>query len=254
MATAAAAETVEYVYDGIYAPREVAGYLLAGMPKEYQQRNPPTPHRVHRWIRVGLVAPEERGTPGRERVMDFEDLVTCQAITVLRERTRLTLRQILDAERTVARIFGMDRPFARKRFWFSTRELVAALDDETVVSAVRGGQIGWRKVIMPALEELGQFIEFEPRTGAAVEWEPPRWRGIALAPDVLFGAPCLKGTRIPTDALANYAEAGEDPALIASSYGIEVADIERAADWEREVRRALDAVARPAAARVSHRP
>jgi uncharacterized protein (DUF433 family) len=250
MSALAQAESEPYRYDGIYEPREAAGYLMAGMPEDYQRHNPPTPPRVHSWIRAGLVAPDQRDVRGHERILDFDDLVTCQAIAVLRQHTRLTLRQILDAERFCARFFGVSRPFAYERFWYSTRDLVAALDDEFVISTIKRGQIGWRARITPELEELGQSLIFDRRSARPVEWEPPRWPGIALAPAVQFGVPCLKGTRIPTTALANYVEAGDDPDFVARSYGVEVADVERAVEWEREVRGVLDATTRTA--QVSH--
>ncbi len=65
------------------------------------------------------------------------------------------------------------------------------------------------------------------------------WEGITLEPSVQFGQSCLKGTRIPTSALWGCRAGGDPPQFIADAYGITVADVERAVEWERQVRAAL---------------
>src|SRR5438128_668451 len=72
-----------YEFDGLYLPFEVARYLAVSMPTPPKRRL--RSRRVLSWIREGLLAPTQRDVPGQLLVMDFDDLVSCQVITLLRE-------------------------------------------------------------------------------------------------------------------------------------------------------------------------
>lgn len=239
----------EYDYDGSYEPTEASGYLLVGIPRRYQEYQRPTPGRVHEWIREGLIASDQRKLPHRDRVLDFEDLISCQVITVFRQKRGLHLSRIRKAEEYFAEVFGVEKPFAHRNFWFSRTDILTPFGDDLVLSGVRQGQLGWRgEDVLKGLDVLSDHLHFGPE-GRPVEWEPVP--GITLTPDVQFGQACVKGTRIPTSALWSYVEGGDRPEFVAEGYGIEVADVERAVDFERQVRTVLAEVT--ANARVSAR-
>src|SRR2546430_7459598 len=67
---------------GVYEPGDVARYLAAALPWRAQ---PLTGRRVLRWIRGALVPPERQDVRAWVLTINFEDLVTCQVITLLRE-------------------------------------------------------------------------------------------------------------------------------------------------------------------------
>jgi uncharacterized protein (DUF433 family) len=231
----AAARVLEYQFDGIYAPTEVAGYLLATMPVE---QHPPTSRRIMRWIRYGLVATERRTAPGRDLVVNFEDLVTCQAITLLRE-AGFGLADILTTEHYFGREYGVPKPFAHRRFWYSGRDIFGRID-RWLVSGTKGGHIAWDFLdewLTPPRVELG----FSEETHRAAWWRPTL--GVLLKPNVQFGQPCVEGTRIRTSSIWGYVNAGDSPAYLAEAYQVEVAAIERAVAWEERVRSALDSTA-----------
>jgi uncharacterized protein (DUF433 family) len=227
----------EYGYDGSYEPAEAAGYLLVGIPAHLQARNRPTPLRVQQWIREGLIAPEQRAVPARERKIDFEDLISAQVITLFRQKRGLSLKKIHTAERYFAQVFGVRKPFAHQNFWFSPVDILASFGEEFVLSGVRQGQIGWRSDdVLRGMDLLSDHLGFGV-DGRPVEWEPAP--GITLSPDVQFGQACVRGTRIPTSALWSYHEGGDRLEFIAEGYGIEVADVERAVAFERQIRAVL---------------
>lgn len=244
-ATAVRMEASPYAYGGIYATTDAAGYLLAGLPRSLQQRRRPTPRALHEWIRAGLIAQEQRTWPRRDGAIDFDDLVSCQVITLLRQHRALNLAKIRAAERYCASHFLVEKPFAHRDFWFSATDILGALgaDYANVISGVHQGQMGWQRHSIPGLAQLRQHLTFDSATGRPVEWEPPEARGITLTPDVQFGHPCLKDTSIPTSALWSYVEGGDSEAFVAASYGIEESRVRLAVAWERQVRRELAASA-----------
>jgi len=70
--------------------------------------------------------------------------------------------------------------------------------------------------------------------GIASSWEP--CEGILLHPLVQFGAPCIKGTRVPARTIWGMINGGDSIELVAQSYGLEEKQIEEALEWERALR------------------
>ena len=64
----------------------------------------------------------------------------------------------------------------------------------------------------------------------ATAWEPSP--GILLDPNVSFGEPCLRDTRIATQLLWALHEAGDPPERIAGAYRLPVEQVESAIAWE----------------------
>lgn len=229
------ANLARYQFDGIYVPREVSGYLLATLPTE---QRPPTTRRIMRWIRSGLVAPGRSNTPGREVTIDFEGLVTCQAVTLLRE-AGISLADIRRAEQYFSKRYSIVRPFSHRRFWHSGRDVLGRWEG-LLISGSPGGQIAW-EFLRQWLTPLPLHLEFSGTTDRADCWRPTE--GVSLKPDIQFGQPCLDGTRIPTGAIWGYVNAGDSPEFIAQAYRLGVIEVERAVRWEERVRAALDASA-----------
>jgi uncharacterized protein (DUF433 family) len=61
-------------------------------------------------------------------------------------------------------------------------------------------------------------------------WEP--LADILLDPLIQFGAPCIKGTRIPTRSLWGMVTAGDTIEYIAESYHLSTKQVQDAIDWE----------------------
>ncbi len=224
---------VTYQFDGIYLPSEVSSYLLVSVPSELR---PPTGRRILSWIRNGLMAPERRSTPGRDLLMNFEDLVTCQAITLLLQ-AGFSIRAIRRAEALFAEIFKTPKPFAYHEVWYSLPDIFGRADGQ-LISGTKGGQYALGFVGKWATP-LRARLAFSKSTGIAECWRPRL--GIALKPDIQFGQPCVDGTRIPTGSIWSYVKGGDTIPYVADSFGLEVADVKRAFYWEERRRTGLQA-------------
>ena len=217
-------------YAGIYLPTEAASYLRATFQ---QSQRPPTSRRIHSWITSGLLARHLADVRGRERVIDFADLISCQAIASFRA-AGISLQKIRKAEQYFRTLYRVDKPFARRSFWYSSRDIFAKLG-EVLVAGTRGGQLALG-ILDDWVAPLRVNIVFvsEDDLAAANEWKPAPQ--ISLRPNVQFGQPCLAGTRIPTQSLWSYVTAGDPVEYVAKAYHLKVADVEQAVAWETQLR------------------
>jgi uncharacterized protein (DUF433 family) len=228
-----------YRFDGIYRPVMAACYLRVALPKQFQRFQPPTRQRIGYWAQEGFVAPDGDTWHPDRLLLNFPDLVTCQAIALMRE-ARLSFAKIRQAELYLSDQGRRPWPFAYRDIWYAGWDIVERIDPDYVKSAVRQGQMGWA-FALGGMESLRDRLEWSGDSGRALWWEPRE--GIRLDPEIQFGRPCISGTRIPTSAIWSLRAAGETARSVAAEYKIGAADVERALDWEREVRAVLAATA-----------
>ncbi len=226
-------------YAGIYLLTEAASYLLAGLP---HTRRRPTSRRIHWWIKTGLIAPHLGEMHGRERVIDFADLISCQAITSFQAKG-IPLQRIRKAEQYFRDLYDVDKPFAHRAFWYCPPDIFTKLDDGIIVAGTRGGQLAL-SILEEWLTHLRVGIAFSDKDqyGKAMIWYPQP--GISLRPNVQFGQPCIRGTRIPTSAIWSYVNAGDPSSYIASAYDLKVEEVEQAVAWENRLRSLVAAPSR----------
>ena len=67
----------------------------------------------------------------------------------------------------------------------------------------------------------------------ASSWEPSDC--VLLQPQIQFGAPCIKGTRIPTRTIFGMIEAGDSVEWVARAYRISKDEAQAAYDWENRI-------------------
>lgn len=228
-----APESTADQYAGIYLPSEVASYLLVTMPVK---RHRPTSQRILGWMHHGLVARERSTQSGRDGVLDFGGLVTCQALTLLSE-AGFGLSDMLEEQRLFADQLGMARPFAHRTFWHAERESRGP-SHSRLLSADEAGQTA-RKLLTRWSALRRRRLDFADDTGNADAWRPIE--RISLRPAVQFGQPCIEGTRIPTSSIWSYIRAGDSPRFIADAYGVDAGDVDQAVRWEERRRAELDA-------------
>ena len=78
------------------------------------------------------------GDIGAQRAaINFADLVSCQAITLLRE-AGLSLAEIRRAEAYFGNLYRLPRPFAYRQFWSSSQDVVGRWE-HLLISGNRGG-------------------------------------------------------------------------------------------------------------------
>jgi len=220
---------------GLYSALDLASYLRASVPIGQWS---PTSQRLHAWVRADILAHGQQQTHGRALLLSFEDLVSSQAVALLR-KSGLTLVEIRKADRYFADLYKVHRPFAQRQFWTEGRAIVGRLGD-LLIAGNRAGQL-MRDFVAEWMTPVRVRLGFDEQTGLAVTWRP--LNGVELDPRVQFGSPCLEMTSIPTSALWSYVRGGDPIASVARDYGLTVADVERAVAWEdrRHHRLAADA-------------
>lgn len=221
---------------GIYLPVDVARYMVVTMPST--SKWPLRSQRVLRWIRHGLIAPEQRNEPGRRLAIDFDDLVTCQVITLLRE-AGFSLQRIRSDEAKFSKILGVSKPYAHHDFWADFPDILTKVDGR-LLSGKHGGQFGMEFLWAEAKPVVAR-LRFSRSSGRPQAWRPAK--GVQLRPRIQFGQPCIADTRIPTSTIWGYIRGGDSKAFIARSYGLGVAEIDRALEWEERLRAADQSLA-----------
>ena len=87
-----------------------------------------------------------------------------------------------------------------------------------------------------ALDMLREYVM--PNRSVMNHVSPEPFAGVVLEPQVQFGAPCVKGTRIPTRTIFGMIEAGDSPEWVAEAYEISTSEVQAAYDWESLLRAA----------------
>jgi len=161
-------------------------------------------------------------------VLDFEDLVSMRVVAALRA-ANVGFPDVYKAETYLRSETGADQPFASEMLWTEGSEVFTMMHDQ-MVSASKHGQL--------AMDMLREFLV--PVHGLsfsdaqqANRWEPTE--GVILDPLTQFGAPCVKGTRVPTRTVWGMVQAGDALRWVAESYKLTSDEVEAAIDWERRL-------------------
>lgn len=163
----------------------------------------------------------------RQPDYSFSDLIS---LFVVRELLRLGVaaREIRTAEQNMRARFGLDRPFVSEEVATDGRTVFARSDvaEQLEAAGRSAGQQVDRRVIGPYLSRV-QYSH-----GEASSWSPAS--GIHLHPAIQFGEPVVAGTRVPTAALADLAEA-ESVEVAADRLGVKLPAAQAAVRFERKL-------------------
>ncbi len=230
MTTVAEPPSPTPAFEGIYDVPEAARYLKACSRGD--EAYPVASSKIISWIRLGISSPELSAVPGNQLLIGFEDLVSMRIVAALRA-AGFTGPRIRDMEQWLRKMTKSQRPFATETLWTGQGHVYVELR-ERLVAASSAGQLAFtimRDYIIPV-----HGLAFDAETRLAKSWEPVP--NVVLQPQVQFGAPCIKGTRIPTRAIAGMIEAGDPKEWVASAYGLSPESVEEACGWERRLRAA----------------
>lgn len=217
----------EQIWEGIYDPPEAARYIRAS-------RNADNVYafgsaKLRRWIRRGLANPEQTARSGPDLLINFDELISMRVVAALRsagvrwseiDATNCWLQERLE----------LRYPFATEIVWAGQGELFAQWDHQ-LVFASRYGQLALDLL----KEQLRPFhgLTFDTATHMAISWEP--MDGIVLEPQIQFGAPCIKGTRIPARTVGGMVTAGDSAVWVAQAFEIDLKSVQAACDWEERL-------------------
>ncbi len=224
MALTASIPQTEHAGSGIYEVPEAARYIKASSAGNalYAVKS----HNLYRWLRRGVVAGTKSQGVTRDVFLSFEDLISMRVIVVLRN-AGVSWSSIDQAQRWLREKTGMQWPFATEVLWTGQGEIFTAWSAGLVATG-RHGQIALsllQEHLLPIKD-----MTFSKTSQVAISWEP--LHGIVLEPQIQFGAPCIKGTRIPTRTLFGMVEAGDSKEWVAKAFGISQEAVQAACDWE----------------------
>ena len=149
---------------------------------------------------------------------------------VLRSRG-VQIREIREAEDFARQLTGRPDPFLTEPIWTYGSDVFMRWA-ERLVAATRAGQLGMDDVLREYLQPVLHGLTFDDDQ-VAESWRPHC--GVLVDPEIEFGAPCIEGTRVQTEAIWAFWQAGDSVQALARAYGIDVAQIEDAIGWERRL-------------------
>ena len=216
-----------YDFTGLYEMTEAALYLRASRGADTVYRVNST--KLIRWIRKGLSDRQLVHVGGRDLLINFEDLISLRIIAALRS-SGVSFKVIYDAERWLRDVYGYTQPFATEALWTEGSQVFIRMCDQ-LISASRRGQMAFELLRDWLIPVHGLAFDND---GTALDWEPHK--GVLLSPDVQLGAPCVKGTSIPTSAVWGMVEGGDSVEYVMRSYHLERQEVESAIEWENRLR------------------
>jgi len=152
-------------------------------------------------------------------------------IVILRSRG-LSLENILGSEAYLRELIHVPQPFVTESIWNNSSEIFGQFG--VLISATKRGQVAWG-FLRDYLTPVHHGMEFN-EAGVSAIWRPAP--GVLIHPDIQFGAPCIEGTRIETEAVWSFHQTGETVDRLARWYAITPQQIEDAIEWERTLSRA----------------
>lgn len=214
-------------------------YSFPAAAKLLSRRHPGlSPARLRYWMRTGLTpATFGKASSGLD-LLSFHDLVSLELVRRFREKG-VSLQKVrkLEAELKL-RYPRIDRPMAYNIFYTDGSAIWHRFnpdDDMVVVEIVgrRAQHYAWTPAIRSFAEEihyeheeLALTEEHLPRMATA--WDLSLW--VEINPAIQFGAPIVKGTRIPVSAIIADLGAGS-PEEVANWHRLEVEQVEDARDY-----------------------
>lgn len=158
------------------------------------------------------------------QIMTFLDLISLLVISELIRR-RVPRPEIRKGGEYLSRELDTNFPFAHKGIATAGAAFFGNLGEWIDVG--KGGQLAFQQAIR---EYLRPVIYGEDDLASV--WKPHS--RILINPAVQAGAPCIEGTRVPTQLIAELAESPEDYSQIADDYRLTLADVKAAVKYERD--------------------
>ena len=184
------------------------------------------------WSKEGLGGAEFQHGPGRISFINFLELVSFRMIATMRANG-VSIKDIRLANELLRKKWGWSYPFAMQQVWVGAPDLFVEIQD-TPVAVTRFWQSALdlvRKYLIPVSSEF-HGLSFDANQ-LAVAWRP--WEGVLLDPGMQFGEPCIEGTRVPTETVWAFYQAGESVDYLAQIYQIPPDMIKAAIGWEKRL-------------------
>lgn len=166
-------------------------------------------------------------------MITFEDLIRLRMISFLRARG-YSYAHITQAEDFVRRELHVPQPFVSERFWLGGPILMEFEDVLVSVSPGREWQTAFRD-LREFMLPVEHGLSFSG--GVASLWRP--FDRVVIDPGLQFGSPCIEGTRVETEALWSFYQAGDSAESLARLYGLNIEQVRAALGWEERLAAAM---------------
>jgi uncharacterized protein (DUF433 family) len=166
------------------------------------------------------------------RLLSFRNLIELHVLTSIRGK-RVSLQKVRTALRFLRDRLGVEHPLAHQRFLTDGRELLIEHLNR-LVEVSRPGQLVSKELLEKHLERIeygsdGRAARLYPFLLRGGEQDP---RAVVVDPKIQFGRPCLTGTGIPTEVVAERFYAGESVEELVADYSRSRQEIEAALRFE----------------------
>jgi uncharacterized protein (DUF433 family) len=152
----------------------------------------------------------------------FLDVISLYVISELR-RNHVSFEKIRRGSEYLNKKLDTPYPFAHQRLGTAGQAFFAEMEEWIDVG--KYGQRAFQAMVQEALQPIKYGLG-----GLAAVWRPVS--GVWINPLVQAGAPCIDGTRVPTQVVAALRAAGESPADIAEDLALDVSQINVAIEYE----------------------
>lgn len=214
---------------GTYSIPSAVLYVLATIGNG-AKLNLSSRHLYH-WAKDGLAGGYLKGIHNKRLFINFRDLISLRAITAMRANG-MSHRQIVVAEQVLRKRYEQDYPFATMEFWTLPPTDVLIKEGGTLLSASRHLQSA-----MAFFEEY--MCPYHNLTfdifSISASWRP--YDNVLLDPQIQYGEPCIEGTRVPTQVLWSFHNAGDSIDDLSYFYGIQKSRIGDAIAWENQIQK-----------------
>lgn len=187
--------------------------------------------RLRRWTSVdgGLV----QSRFADPELISFLDLMELLFVKMFRDED-VSLQTIRKAAERAKDKFSTDYPFAVKRFDTDGKTIFATLmrdeDDAEAIEDLKHGQLVFKSIIRPFFKKL------EYGNSDALRYWPQLKSGrVVLDPMRALGQPIDAETGVPTSALFQAVQAGDDEKTVAKWYDVPVSAVRKAVLFEKSL-------------------
>jgi uncharacterized protein (DUF433 family) len=202
---------------GIYSLAELRAFLAFSGSQDDADH-------AHRWLTRMLNPVKHRR---RQPDYSFSDLISLFVVRELLNKgvAPITIRK---AEAYLRRKWGTDRPFVSDEIQTDGRGVF--VDDNLIAGQIESADRHGQQVMRELVKDRLAHVHYHE--GSAVYWTPAD--RILVDPRVQFGEPVIRGTRVPTEAVALSAH-NRDLDTVAHDLGISLADATAALAFEQKL-------------------
>jgi DNA-binding transcriptional MerR regulator/uncharacterized protein (DUF433 family) len=212
-----------YLGKGVYSIAEVARLVGAH------------PNKIRRWLAPQDALVKRQFDPA-DLVVGFAELMELHFIKMFRDQG-VSLQAIRVAAKAAEKQFGVDYPFAVKRFDTDGRTIFSTLakeaDDKDLVEDLRKGQYVFSNIVRPFFRKL----DYSSTADVSHYWPLGKRGRIVLDPRRQFGQPIDSRTGTPTVALYSAVKAGkgQSVAMVAKWFDVSEATVRAAVEFEQSL-------------------